>query len=176
MNELIKISPNPAKVTVARPLGRALSNSGSRPVEAVPPVVLDNDAALGFLRERSRQTGSGRGEADQTDRRLPRGEQARAGETGSPAQRRADAYDDSRNKASGTRHQFPSKPSLSAASNTGFVAHLMAQHEDGQTNASSSFQRQELIERYGRSSEAYRRAGAEPAYYGQASQVVRVAV
>lgn len=171
MNELSRINPSTAKVTVVRPMGRAASNGGAREVEAVTPVVLDNDAALGFLRERSRQNAAGQGEQRQDqgnwsdNKHSVNNERLRSGSRQSGLMKAA--YGDQR---------FHSQPSLHTSASTGFVTHLIGQSEGAVMNPAETAQKQMLLERFNQSSEAYRRAGAEPVHYGESSQVVRVAV
>ncbi len=177
MTELTKINPGSVKVTVARPLGRAASHGGNRAVEAVPPVVLDNETALGFLREKARTGGSGRGQSDLDDdgqfagKRLPQYGRRLSGDHDS----RIDRQEHSQYPAEGFR-PLPSDHSVrSGAVNAGFATHVMAQSSDGPSR-DPEFLRQQREERHSQSSEAYRRAGAEPLLYGRASQVVSVAI
>ncbi len=165
MNELSRINPGTTKVTVARPLGRAVSNGGVREVEAVAPVVLDNDAALSFLRERSRQNAAGQHEQnlDQSDR--PDQERVRSR-----------VYRGSLSKSGYGDQRSQRQPSLHASASTGFVTHLIGQSESEAMSSPEVVQKQMRLERFNQSSEAYRRAGAEPLHYGEASQVLRVAV
>lgn len=171
MIELNKINPGTAKVTVARPLGRAMSNAGGREVEAVTPVVLDNDAALGFLRERARQQATGQRENSASE-----------GKESASKHARNDSRRDlvPRHEARAQRHfadQQTARPlSLDASASTGFVTHLMGQNESETGPLPGQAQKRVLLERFHQSSEAYRKAGAEPIYFGESSQMVRVAV
>lgn len=173
MTELTKINPGPVKVTVARPLGRAASHGGGRAVEAVPPVVLDNETALGFLREKAREGGYGRNRSSLEDdpqlagKRSPQGDR-RALRDGLE---RIEFHDSGRPRSS--RFQRPSLEH--AAPSAGFATHLMAQGDEI-TSGDPEFAQRQRENRHSQSSEAYRRAGAEPLLYGQASQVISVAI
>lgn len=171
MNELSKLNSGAAKVTVARPTGRIASAGDTRAVEAVTPVVLDNDAALGFLRDRARQNAS-----DQGDKQFSQGNQADARRSGYDARPGADSYGPGRSRVFSAYHRASSDGLARGAADTGFVTQLMGQTEGELANASPTAQKKMLLERYSHSSEAYRRAGAEPVYYGEAPQLVRVAV
>lgn len=171
MIELNKINPGTAKVTVARPLGRAMSTAGGREVEAVTPVVLDNDAALSFLRERARQQATGQ-RGDNTDeskeaaRRQPRNDSRQSLTPRQAAHAQAHFLD----------QRAARQPSLDASASTGFVTHLMGQNEGETAPLPGQAQKRMLLERFHQSSEAYRKAGAEPVYFGENSQMIRVAV
>lgn len=165
MNELSRINPGTTKVTVARPIGRAVSNGGAREVEAVAPVVLDNDAALSFLRERSRQNAAG-----QHEQNLDQGDRPDNKRT------RSSVYQGDLTEAGYGDQRSQRQPSLHTSASTGFVTHLIGQSESEAMNSPAGAQKQMRLDRFNQSSEAYRRAGAEPVHYGEASQVLRVAV
>ncbi|TQV83380.1 hypothetical protein [Denitrobaculum tricleocarpae] len=171
MNELSRLNPSTAKVTVARPMGRAMSNGGAREVEAVAPVVLDNDAALGFLREHSRQQATG-----QRENRLNQDDRTPNRPDLDTPQKRAGFHRDSQMQAAYGDPRVVDQPSLDTSAHVGFVTHLMGQNDGEVVAVSPTAQKQMLLDRYSQSSEAYRRAGAEPLYFGESSQVVRVAV
>ncbi len=171
MNELSRLNPSTTKVTVARPMGRAVSNGGAREVEAVAAVVLDNDAALGFLRERSRQQATG-----QRENRLNQDDQTPNRPDLDARQRRAGFYQGGQMQAAYGDPRVLDQPSLDTSAHVGFVTHLMGQNDGEILSVSPAEQKQMLLNRFSQSSEAYRRAGAEPLYYGESSQVLRVAV
>ena len=177
MSELTKLNLSPVKVTVARPLGRAASSAGGRAVEAVPPVVLDNETALGFLHEKAGEGNSGRSRSNSDDdsnfsgKQLPQSDRRLARDTAGGAE----AYARGKYRASGIQRFSRDDTVLRGASNAGFATHLMAQTDEGNAADPESVRRQ-LAERHSLSSDAYRRAGAEPLLYGQASQVISVAI
>lgn len=177
MTELSKINPGPVKVTVARPIGRAASQGGGRAIEAVPPVVLDNETALGFLRDKARQEGSERSRSSDHDdtpfaeKRLSRGDRGPEGHS----LERIELYERGRRSGSSFQRISPEQTLRQAAASSGFATHLMAQNGEAEA-ASPEFLSRQRAQRHSQSSEAYRRAGAEPLLYGQASQVVSVAI
>jgi hypothetical protein len=172
MSELNRIGPDPARVTIARPLSRAVLNGGSQPVEAVAPVILDNDAALAFLRDRSRQGGP-----DQDNgQALQQGDRPEASGSERRTRRHLRPGDSDLRHESLNRQQSTGNSALSNASSNGFTAHLLGQSGYNQEGLSVSPSKQQIADLYSQTSEAYRRAGAEPILYAQASQVVSVAI
>lgn len=177
MAELSRINPGPVKVTVARPLGRAGSHDGARAVEAVPPVVLDNETALGFLRDKTREQGSARDRLSEHSDTKFSGKRSLLGDrrASGDALERLEFDDRARHSATGFQQFSPEPSSRHTAPSAGFATHLMAQTKESAAVDPEVLDRQRE-RRHSQSSEAYRRAGAEPLLYAQASQVVSVAI